>query len=196
MKIKDNNLKNLEVQTKKKLNKKKERVNKGWILIIFIVSFSLSIFMSFICSIATSNVNTVIASILTFIFIFIGILFDIIGVAVTSSSEKVFHSMNSRKVYGAKLAVKFKKNEEKVSSFCCDVIGDVCGVMSGAMGASLAASIISNTNFNAVVVSLLVTGFIASLTITGKAIGKSFAVNESNIILYEFTKAVSVFYKK
>ena len=60
-------------------------------------------------------------------FIFLGILFDIIGVAVTSSDDKIFHSMSARKVRGAKVAVKFHKNAEKVSSFCCDVVGDICG---------------------------------------------------------------------
>ena len=42
---------------------------------------------------------------------------------------------------------------------------------------------------------LLVTATISSLTIGGKAIGKSFAINKSDIILYEFSKFVNNFYK-
>ena len=54
-------------------------------------------------------------------------MFDMIGVAVTAADEQVFHSMAAKKIRGAKLAVKFKKNADKLSSFCKDVIGDICG---------------------------------------------------------------------
>ena len=125
----------------------------------------------------------------------IGILFDIIGVSVTSADEAVFHSMASRKVKGANIAVKFKKSSEKVSSFCCDVIGDICGIISGAATAAIAAILVLKYDFNPILTSLIVASIIASLTIGGKAIGKSFAINKSEIILYEFAKVVSIFYK-
>lgn len=44
-------------------------------------------------------------------------------------------------------------------------------------------------------VNLTIAAIVASLTIGGKAMGKSFAMNKSDIILYEFAKIVSVFYK-
>ena len=56
--------------------------------------------------------------------------------------------MNSRKVKGANVAVKFKKNAEKVSSFCCDVIGDICGVISGGAAAAISVLISKSTNIN------------------------------------------------
>ena len=126
---------------------------------------------------------------------FIGVVFDIIGVAVTAADEAVFHSMNSRKVKGANIAVKFKKNADKVSSFCCDVIGDVCGVISGTAATAISVLLVLNYNFNAILIALVVTGIISSLTIGGKAIGKSFAINKSEIILYTFAKIVYNFYK-
>ena len=46
-----------------------------------------------------------------------------------------------------------------------------------------------------VFVNLTVAAIIAALTIGGKAMGKSFAMNKSDIILYEFAKIVSIFYK-
>ena len=126
----------------------------------------------------------------------LGILFDIIGVSVTTAEESVFHSMNSRKVKGANVAVKFKKNADKVSSFCCDVIGDICGIVSGAAGTTIAAILATTFNFNLLFTGLTVSAIIASLTIGGKAIGKSFAINKSDIILYEFAKFISNFYNK
>ena len=43
--------------------------------------------------------------------------------------------------------------------------------------------------------SLTVAAIVASLTIGGKACGKSFAINKSDVILYEFAKIISIFYK-
>ena len=44
---------------------------------------------------------------------------------------------------------------------------------------------------NKFIISLVVTATVASLTISGKAIGKSYAINKSNLILYKFSKSVS-----
>ena len=195
MKKERNELENLVEQTKKKEKIKKEKVNVKWIITVVIASFVISFCLSFIANSTIPNLSLILGIIVTLIFILIGILFDIIGVAVTTADEAIFHSMNSRKVKGAKVAVMFKKNADKVSSFCCDVIGDICGVISGAAGTTIAAILITKYGFNVLLVGLLVTAIISSLTIGGKAIGKSFAINKSDIILYEFAKFVSNFYK-
>lgn len=197
MKNKNNNeLENLIEVTKKKEKIKKERVNKKWVTIVVIVAFVTSFLLSLISELTIPNLSLFLGVIITFIFIFIGILFDIIGVSVTSADEKVFHSMSSRKVKGATIAVKFKKNADKVSSFCCDVVGDVCGIISGAAASTIASILVVDFKFNALITSVTIAAVVASLTIGGKAIGKSFAINKSNIILYEFAKFISNFYKK
>ena len=194
-KKKESELKNLVEQTKKKEKIKKESVDKKWIITIIIITFIISFLLSFIADSTIPNISLIFGIIITLLFIFIGILFDIIGVAVTTADEAVFHSMNSRKVKGAGVAVKFKKNSDKVSSFCCDVIGDICGVISGAAGTAIATILIVKYNTNILLTGLIVTAVISSLTIGGKAIGKSFAINKSDIILYGFAKFVSTFYK-
>lgn len=193
---KNNELDNLIEQTKKKEKIKKEHVDVNWIIKILITSFTISFGLSFVSQMTIPNLSLVFGIIVTLLFIGLGILFDIIGVSVTSSDEAVFHSMNSRKVKGASIAVKFKKNADKVASFCNDVIGDICGIVSGAAGTTIAAIIISTYDFNPLIVTLTVSATIAALTIGGKAVGKSFAINKSDIILYEFAKFVSTFYKK
>ena len=192
---KNTEFKNLLVQEKKKEKIKKEKINVKWIRTILITSFCLTFVLSFLSESIIPNISLIGGIIVTLIFVFIGILFDIIGVAVTTADEAVFHSMNSRKVRGANIAVKFKKNSEKVSSFCCDVIGDICGIISGAATAAIATILVLKYDFNPILTSLIVASIIASFTIGGKAIGKSFAINKSEIILYEFAKIVSVFYK-
>ena len=155
MQKKNNELKNLIEDTKKKEKIKKETVDKKWIIIIVCLSFTISFVFSLISQLTIPNLSLWLGILITLLFISIGILFDIIGVSVTSADEKVFHSMNSRKVKGASVAVKFKKNADKVSNFCCDVIGDVCGIISGAAGTTITAILVSKFGFN-----LLFTGLV------------------------------------
>lgn len=191
-----NELENLIEVTKKKEKVKKEHIDKKWIATVVIVAFLTSFTLSFISEMTIPNLSLWLGILVTLFFIFLGIFFDIIGVSVTTADEAVFHSMSSRKVKGANVAVKFKKNADKVSSFCCDVIGDVCGIISGAAGTTIAAILVSQFKFNTLFTSITVAAIIASITIGGKAIGKSFAINKSNIVLYEFAKFISNFYKK
>ena len=183
------------LSTERKEKKKNDLVDKKWIIFIIFISFIISFLMSFISQQAIPNIPIIIGIILTLVFIFLGIIFDIIGVSVTSSDEKVFHSMNAKKVRGANIAVLFKKNAEKVSSFTCDVIGDICGIVSGACGTNISLAISHSYNYSLLITSMVVGAIIASLTIGGKAIGKGIAINKSNIILYNAARIVSLFYK-
>lgn len=180
---------------KKELKKKKiELVDYGWILKIIILAFSISFVFSFLSETFIPNVNIIIGIIILLLFILIGILFDMVGVAVQAADVAPFHSMNSRKVKGADIAVKFKKNADKVSSFCNDVIGDICGIISGTAGSIIALKIATSLSLNSFYVILVVTAFISAITIGGKAMGKSIAINKSNYILYEAAKIISNFY--
>ena len=189
-------LKNLLVQNRRKEKVKKEKVNVKWIVQIALISFTISFGLSFVSEMAIPNLSVLFGILLTLAFVFVGILFDIVGVAVTGADEKVFHSMNSRQVKGSKVAVLFKKNADKVSSFCCDVIGDICGIVSGASASAVSVGLAATFNWNLLLVSLTVAAVVASLTIGGKAVGKSFAINKSDVILYEFAKIISFFYRK
>lgn len=188
-------IENLKVQIRRKEKKSKEKPDFKWIIQIMLLSFGISFGFSFVSEFILPNVNVIIGVFLVILFILIGVIFDMIGVSVTSADEKPFHSMNARKVKGADVAVKFKKNADKVASFCNDVIGDICGIVSGSAGALIAISLASALHIDKFLTTLFVTAFIASLTIGGKAIGKSYAMNKSNLILYKFAKFVSNFYK-
>ena len=187
-------LANLEVQTRRKEKVKKENVDIKWIIKITLIAFIISFCLSFVSESTIPNLSLVFGVILILIFILINIISDVIGMAVTAADEKVFHSMNSRKVRGANIAVKMVKSAEKVSNFCCDVIGDICGVVSGAASASISVIVGNNLHVNLFFTTLIVDPIVASLTIGGKAIGKTFAINKSNIIIYESAKAVCLFY--
>ena len=185
----------LVVETKKRERVNKKKTDMGWIIKIILIAFTLSFGLSYVSQVALPKLSLIGGVIVTLLFVGIGILFDIVGVAVTSSDEKVFHSMNSRKVKGADVAVKFKKNASKVSNFCCDVVGDVCGIISGTAATTIAVVIASESHLNVLFIGLTIAAIVAALTIGGKALGKGFAINKSNIILYKFAKVISIFYK-
>ena len=167
----------------------------SWIIIVTLLAFVLSLLMSFMAGIILKNVTLIISIVVTFLFILLGIIFDIIGVAVTSGDEVAFHSMSARRVRGGKIGVKLIKNASKVSSICCDVVGDICGIISGSAGVTIVALIIKITNINELLISLLVTALISSLTIGGKAIGKNVAINKSTEVVTIVAKILSIFSK-
>lgn len=175
---------------------KKKKKKNNWVIIVTILAFFISLFFSFISQVLMPKVNIIIGIIILLFFISLGIVFDMIGVAVTASDEEPLHSMNSKKIKGAKKAVNFKKNADKVSSFCNDVIGDICGIISGSAGVAITTSLSNMLNINIFYIGLLVTAIIASLTIGGKAYFKKIAINNSYVIVYKTAKVISFFERK
>ena len=113
-----------------------------------------------------------------------------------SIREVPFHSMNTRKVRGAKQALYLVRNAEKVSNFCNDVIGDICGIVSGATIAVLVATLIMNYNNNPLYLSIILTAFVASITVGGKGLGKTYAIANSNQIVYSAALVMCFFQKR
>ena len=121
----------------------------------------------------------------------LGILFDIVGMAVATADEKPFHSMAARKVPGAQEAIALLRNSERVSSICNDVVGDICGVVSGSASATIAAQLLINFEFTwPRVLTLVMSALVSGLTVCGKAVGKGFAINSSTKIVYGVGKMI------
>ena len=166
----------------------KSKQNIKWILLITSLTFVISMIFSYLSETILKKSNIVIELLVLLTVILIGIIFDMIGVAVTTCAEYPFHAMASRKIKGAKTAIKLIKNKDKVSSFCNDVIGDICGIVSGTAGVIIATSIAKDS----IICSLLVTATISSLTIGGKALGKKVAVNKIENITKIVSKILSI----
>ena len=174
-----------------------DKIRRRWIIFITIFAFLLSIFMSTFSDLLLRKSTTVVAFIVLIAIVFIGILFDIVGVAVTVTDEKPFHSMAASKVKGAKSSLMLIRNASRVSNVCNDVIGDTCGIISG----SSAAFIVTQVDFppgsliDATIFSVILSGIVASLTIGGKAFGKELAINNSKEIIALIGRILSVFGK-
>lgn len=163
-----------------------------WIIQIITMSFALSLSLSFFADTIIPNVPIFASFIVLILFILLGIVFDMVGVSATVADKKVFNSMAAKKIKGAKTALLLIKNNSKVSSFCNDVVGDICGILSGGAGVTIATAISTSYGLNLVVINLLITSVIAASTIGGKAMGKSYAINKANSILYKFSKFINI----
>jgi CBS domain containing-hemolysin-like protein len=162
-----------------------------WVITIFLVTICISAVISLASEELMERSTVAVAFIILSVIILIGIIFDIIGVAVTSADEKPFHSMAARKVPGSQEAIKLLRNAERVSSICNDVIGDICGVVSGSAAATIAAQAFTATEI--AWPQLLMSALVAGFTVGGKAIGKTFAINSCTQIVY-FAGRVSWFF--
>ena len=174
---------------------KKER-NKTirWVVTIFLVTIIVSGIISLVSDELMSGSSIGFAFVILFLIVLIGIVFDVIGVAVTAADEKPFHSMAARKVPGGLEAIRLLRNAERVSSICNDVVGDICGVVSGSAAATIAAQVLQNSALSwPGMVSLLMSAMVAGLTVGGKAIGKTFAINSSTQILSLVGKIIYMF---
>ena len=156
-----------------------------WVVTVFLVTIVVSGMISLISDEVMASSGLLAAFAILLGIVFLGIVFDIIGMAVATASEKPFHSMAARKVPGAQESIRLLRNAERVSSICNDVVGDICGVVSGSASATIAALILSHVD--AVwprAVSLAMSALVAGLTVGGKSIGKTIAVNSCTQIVH------------
>lgn len=166
-------------------SKRERNRTTKWVVTIFFVTIFISGTISLVSDEVMANSSLLVAFLILLVIIFVGIVFDIIGMAVASADEKPFHSMASRKVPGAHEAIRLLRNAERVSSICNDVVGDICGVVSGSASATIAALILANAQVGwPRGISLMMSALAAGLTVGGKAIGKTFAVNSCTKIVH------------
>ncbi|SDY48585.1 hypothetical protein SAMN05660462_00179 [Proteiniborus ethanoligenes] len=186
--------KNMKLNKNKRTNNNKvKKSNRKWVLIITLWTFVLAIGVSLISEVILRNFNIFFAFICLIFVIIFGVFFDIIGIAVTASDEKTFHSMAANKIKEAKYAVKLVKNAGRVSNFCNDVIGDISGIVSGAAGTIIVMKLVSEYGLTkGAILSVIMSGLIASLTVGGKAIGKEIALKKSDNIIFFTAKFVMI----
>jgi len=175
-------------------SKRERRKAIRWVVTIFLATIFISGVISLVSDEIMANSGMAVAFVILFAIVLLGIVFDVIGVAVTSADEKPFHSMAARKVRGAQEAIRLLRNAERVSSICNDVIGDICGVVSGSASATIAVQILQSATFSwPRMVSLIMSALVAGLTVGGKAIGKTFAINSCTKIVYAVGRTVWFF---
>lgn len=178
---------------KKKSSKKKRNV---WWIKATVISLVLSAFFSYLSEIVSNAEQIVVVIILLAFLILSGILFDAIGVAVTSCDTTPIISMASRKVYGAKTALWLTKNSDTVSSVCNDIVGDIFSIISGACSAALVVKITMSLQQTwQIVLSIAVSAIVSAMTIGGKAFMKKIAISNSKDFVMFVARALAIFNK-
>lgn len=157
-----------------------------WNLFVSIGTFILAVLISIASEFLLENIQSLILSfIILLLVISIGIVFDIIGIAAAVAEESPFHAKAAKKVFGAKKAIYLIRNADQVANFCNDVIGDISGIVSGVIGAALVFRfMVEQPGLDRALFSVVMTGFIASLTVGGKSVGKIIALEKANSIIF------------
>ncbi len=179
------------------MRKKDSMSQRKWLFLIFITTLIMSAIFNMLSTELVENVNNIIISIVVLVIVVVvGILFDMIGVAVTAADDVPFHAMASDKKKGAKESLKLIKNADRVANVLCDVIGDICGVLSGATAALIATNVAKMLGQNDITLTtLLVTATVTALTVWGKGVFKQVAIKNSTKIIEKIGKIIYVFHK-
>ena len=161
-----------------------------WAIRIVASSIVLATVFTLLSTAALYEAGYVLSFGILLLLIVVGILFDMIGVAVTAADEKPFHAMAANRGRGAKEAIKLIKNADRVSNICNNVVGDITGIISGTTMAVLAARLVVTFSLPSMAVNLLISGFVVGLTVGGKALGKGAAIRQSTGIVHLTALAV------
>lgn len=170
---------------KPRRGKKKEPISQSrWAVSVFLIAVTLSALLSLGSQSILNGTGLTAALLIMVLFIGLGILFDIIGVAVTAADAKPFHAMASHKEKGAKECLMLLRNADRVSSVCNDVVGDICGIVSGTTAAVIVIHLQRTLNTRNILLSVFVTALLSGLTIGGKALGKTLAIRKNKQVVY------------
>jgi len=156
-----------------------------WVAATALLTFALAVLLSMITQLLFGLVESIIAALLVLLaLVFVGIVFDMIGIAATAADEVPLLAKAAKKVTGAREALYLVRNAGRVANFCNDVVGDIANIVSGVLAAFLvlrlaAAGVVAESP----AVSIVVTGLISALTVGGKALGKTIAIERSTDIL-------------
>lgn len=150
-----------------------------------LLTFFLSLVFYLSSNLLMGQTNFIVSVIIILIIVFIGVLFDIVGVAVTAADEQPFHAMSAKKLPGSKQAINLIKNADRVSNFCNDIVGDICGTVSGAAGVAIVLQLTSQNAAFEFLANVLVVCLIAALTVGSKAYSKYYAIKDANQVIYK-----------
>ena len=166
-----------------------------WAFNMLAISLFTSLFLGYISQTMLSKMGIAVATAIIFLFIFLAVVFDMIGVAVVSAEIDKFSKWKEEKIKGAALGHQLCLNCEKVCSFCGDVVGDICSTLCGAGGACVVVAITKSLSQQSLVmlISITVSAFIAALTIFFKALMKEYALKKSNKIILKLGKMLEKF---
>lgn len=177
----------MEENKQRQKQQRKRKKTKRWVILVSFWTFFLAITLTWVTRALLQNLRSVLISfVLLILIIALGILFDLIGTAVTAAEETPFHAKAAKKIYGAKKGIYLVRHADLVANFCNDVIGDISGIVSGIIGTVIVVNLVQRSaKLNEILLSILLAGTVSALTVGGKALGKSLAINRpTELVLF------------
>ncbi len=174
-------------------NNNKTATRNRWVMIITFWTFILAILISIVAQYLFGVVESfLLALLILLLVVFVGILFDMIGIAATVAEEAPLLAKAARRVYGAREALFLIRNADRFANFCNDVIGDIAGIISGGLSAYLVLRLVGSGLFREnPLLSVSATGLISALTVGGKGLGKAVALDRSTEIILWFAAVLA-----
>jgi len=157
--------------------------NFRWVFRVVVWSIVLAMVFTLASSTVLYEAGYVLAFGVLFFLIVLGIVFDMVGVAVMAADETPFHSMAAHRNRGGKEAIRLVKNADRVASFCNDVVGDITGIITGTTMAAIIVRLSRDFSVPGLAINLAISGVVVGLTIGGKAWGKMVAIRGSTGIV-------------
>jgi len=171
----------------------KKKTDIKWLIKIIVISLIASVVFTLASTEILGHAGYIMSFAILAIFIIVGIVFDVVGIAVTAADEAPFNSMATRRQKGAAEALRLVKNANRVACYCNDVIGDVTGIISGTTAALIAARLMEGFNTESIMFPVIISAVVTGVTVGGKAVGKTLAFNKSTAIIIGVGKVFNTF---
>lgn len=168
------------------LSRNKKNHQARWIAVIFIWTFVLSVILGFFARFFVGAGYPLTISILILLAVIsLGIIFDMIGTSAAAADIAPLNAKAARKVFGARRSVYLVQHAGQVANFCNDVVGDISGIISGTLTAIIVLRMARYLSFEVMEMyaGILLAALVASMTVGGKAWGKSVAIRRSTEVM-------------
>lgn len=164
----------------------KSAVTFKHVVLMAALTFLLAVAFALVSQLIASRVHSLALSFIFLLFIIlIHIVFDIIGIAATAASEGPFHAKSAKRIRGAREGYLLIRYADRVANFANDVIGDITATVSGALGMAIALQLVLwQPRLPDLELSVAITSAIAAVSVAGKAVGKRYAIDNANRIVF------------
>jgi len=177
----------------------KARQSRGWVrnsLKVGVWTFFIALAVTALSAAVSIFLPTPVAILLILVIVFVGIIFDMIGLATAAATESPFHAMAAKRTTGAAQAIHLIRHADFVSSICNDLVGDICGTVGGAATAVIAFRLVAGgLRWDQDYLNVLMVSAVAALTVGGKAAGKSYAIDRANELVFRVALILATWHR-
>ena len=161
----------------------------GRVVGVSLTTFALAVVVSLLSGSVLRGTTIILATVVLAAIVLVGIVSDVIGLAVAKADPAPLNAMAAKRTPGARQALRLVRNAPRVATVFNDLVGDISGTVSGAAGAAIVFRVaVERPGFDEAVWAVVMVGVIAAVTVGGKAIGKTIALDGAERITFQMGK--------